>query len=334
MTDETDIFQTRICKLLEIQYPILQAGMGYLTKAELIAAVSNAGGLGVIGAAEFTPEGLRDEIRKIRSLTDKPFGIDVILPAMAPQGGAAVDAWGSKIKGQLQVILDEQVPVFVSGLGNPGPFVEQAHAKGIKVLSVVGNVKNAKRVAAAGVDAVIAQGQDGGGHTGRIGTLSLVPQVVDAVDVPVLAAGGLSDGRGLVAALALGASGVWLGTRFVASLEAAAHVNYKNKIVEAGDEDTVITRAYSGKTMRVIKNKFTEEWSKRESEIKPFPLQREQIGGEEVYFAARAHGNTDLGSMPAGQGSGLIGAIKPAAEIVREIMAEARRVWEVDIRNR
>jgi len=214
--------------------------------AELVAAVSNAGGLGVIGAAMLDPRSLRQEIRKVRDLTDKPFGVDLLLARDWPGQGEMIE-----------VICEERVPVFASGLGNPAPYVEKLHQAGVTVMAVVGNVRHARRVAEGGVAFVIAQGTEGGGHTGRIATMALVPQVVDAVrPTPVLAAGGIADGRGLVAALALGACGVWVGTRFVATREALAHDNYKRKILEASEEATVVTRCFTGKDCRVIKNRY------------------------------------------------------------------------------
>lgn len=350
-----DFLRTPICDLLGIDYPIVQAGMGHIARAGLCAAVSSAGGLGVIGAVGMDPDEIRDEIRKVRSLTDKPFGVDLLLPANIPEGDRTervalppTPDWllrlraehgieeapdpvmrvsGSLVRAQVRVILDEKVPVFASGLGNPAWLVEDAHAQGMKVIGLVGNVKNARRVAAGGADLVVAQGYDAGGHTGRIGTLSLVPQVVDAVrPTPVLAAGGIVDGRGLVAALALGAGGVWVGTRFAASLESHGHPAYKEAIVGAADEDAVITRAYTGKTARMIRNRFIEEWEKSGLAPLPMPLQGMWVGPKTGYSALE-QGATDLGLMAAGQGSGLIGEVKPAGAIVRDLVAEAQAVF-------
>jgi enoyl-[acyl-carrier protein] reductase II len=194
---------------------------------------------------------------------------------------------------------------------------------------LIGNTKNAKRVAAGGVDVIVAQGYDGGGHTGRVGTFSLLPAVVDCVNQPVAAAGGIADGRGLVAALALGACGIWMGTRFVASKEAYAHINYKNKIAEIDDEGTTRTRCFTGKPCRVIKNKTSSEWENRESEIEPFPIQIAKISeyiGENVYEASRLHGKIDIGSCAAGQSSAIIHDVKGVAEIIDEMMDEASEV--------
>ncbi|GAG33641.1 unnamed protein product, partial [marine sediment metagenome] len=239
------------------------AGMGGVAMAELTAAVSNAGGLGVIGGAMLTADGLREEIRKVKDMTDKPFAVDLLLAEGMP--GLAE---------QIEAVYAEGVPVFASGLGNPAPYAAEMHGRGMKIIAVVGNVRNARRCAEGGTDIIVAQGHEGGGHTGRIATLALVPQVVDAVKpLPVVAAGGIADGRGLVAALALGACGIWVGTRFVATQEAFGHLNYKNKIVESSEEGTVITKAFTGKTCRVIRNKYADDWLGREDEIKPFPFQ-------------------------------------------------------------
>lgn len=351
-----EFLKTPLCDLLGIEYPIVQAGMGYIARADLCAAVSNAGGLGVIGGSGMEADELREEIRQVRRLTDKPFGVDLILPANIPEGDREekvklppVPDWllkmraefglteppdpvmrvsGTLIRRQVRAILDEQVAVFASGLGNPAWLVPDAHAQGMKVIAVVGNVKNARRVAQGGADIVVAQGYDGGGHTGRIGTLSLVPQVVDAVQpTQVLAAGGIADGRGLVAALALGATGVWLGTRFAATVEARSHVAYKEAIAASGDEDVIISRGYTGKTCRVIRNRFTEEWDRSGLKALPMPLQGMWIG-RTTHIAAREYGFADLGSMPAGQGSGLISEIEPAGQVIQGLMADARSVFE------
>lgn len=326
-----DILHTELCSMLGIEYPVIQAGMGYLARSDLAAAVSAAGGLGVVGAASLTPEQLREEVRKVRERTDKPFAVDILFAQMPAPDDDRVIRYTDEVNQFIEICFEEDVPVIASGLGNPARIVARAHQAGKKVIALVGNVKNALRVEAGGVDIVVAQGHDAGGHTGRIGTMSLVPTVVDAVKVPVVAAGGIVDGRGLAAVLMLGAVGVWCGTRFVTTEESYAHMNYKNKILAINEEGTVVTRAYTGKTCRVIPNKFTDSWIGREKEIEPFPLQSMKIGTD-VGLAARRDGNTDLGSMPAGQASALITTVKRAGDVVREMAEEAHGVLSRYIR--
>lgn len=314
------------CRRLGIRYPICQAGMYSVAYGALAAAVSEAGGLGVIGSAFMDPEVLRREIRLVRERTDKPFGVDILF-AEAQGDDATAAGYSDEVQAHIEVTFEEKAPVIVSGLGNPGRIVPRAHDAGVTMMALVGTSRQARQVAAAGVDVVIASGHEGGGHVGRVGTLPLVAKVVDSVDIPVLAAGGLSDGRSLVAALALGAQGVWMGTRFIATLEARGHANYKNKIVEIDEDGTVVTRAHSGKTARIIRNRFTESWAGREAEIKPFPYQLREVG-EPASVRGRIEGDTENGVLAAGQGSGNIDAVKPAGEVVRDIMAEARRVLD------
>lgn len=312
---------TPVCDLLGIEVPILQAGMGWIAYGRLAAAVSSAGGLGVIGAGTNMPAAeLRREIRLVRSLTDRPFGVDILFAAVQSEAGAAA-VYTEGVSQMIEVALEERVPVLVSGLGSPKAVIPQAHTRGMKVLSVVGAVRHARKAVADGVDAVIATGCDGGGHVGKIGTAALVPAVVDAVDVPVVAGGGLADGRGLAAALALGAQGVWLGTRFIAAREANAHVNYKNRIVESSEAQTVVTRAHSGKPCRMLRNKFTDEWAAREADIRPYPLQLEV--GHRASDLGRRQGDVENGVLPAGQSCGLIRDAPSASEIVRRIAGEA-----------
>ncbi|MBI5117777.1 nitronate monooxygenase [Candidatus Poribacteria bacterium] len=324
------VLKTQLCELLGIEKPILQAGMGFVARADLVAAASNAGALGVIGAASLTLDQLREEIRKVKDMTDKPFGVDILFATYGkPSSDPRIEEFTDDVREQIDSVFKERVPVLASGLGNPAPVVPQAHELGIKVIAVVGNTKNAKRVAAGGVDIVVAQGYDGGGHTGRVGTFTLVPAVCDVINQPVVAAGGIADGRGLVAALAFGAIGVWIGTRFVASKEAFAHMNYKNKIVEIDDEATVRSRCFTGKPCRVIKNATTAAWESREAEIEPFPLQLMKISeelGDNAFELARLHGKIDLGSCAAGQSSALIHDVKSVADIVDDIMNEAEEI--------
>ena len=322
--------KTPLCEILGIEKPIVQAGMGFVARSELAAAVSQAGGLGIIGSAFLTLDQLREEIRKTKDMTDKPFGVDILFATYGkPSPDPRIAEFTDEVRKQLDIVFEERVPVLASGLGSPAPVVPQAHELGMKVISLVGNTKSAKRVAAGGVDVIVAQGYDGGGHTGRVGTFTLLPAVVDCVEQPVLAAGGLVDGRGLVASLAMGAVGAWMGTRFVACTEAYAHINYKNKITEIDDEGTTRTRCFTGKPCRVIKNKTTDEWEGREEEIEPFPMQIAKISeylGENVYEASRLHGKVDLGSCAAGQGAAMIHEVKTAAEIIDDIISEAEEI--------
>lgn len=351
------MLHTKLCDILEIEYPVILAGMGSVASAELVAAVSNAGGLGVLGATRFTPDGLREEIRKIKILTNKPFGVDLLLPVNLPAEGsteslvAEIPAehvayveklqrdfnmppaeikrrqplTGSVVREQVKVILEERTPVFASGLGNPGWMIPDARAVGTKIIGLVGNVKNARRVADSGVDIVVAQGYDAGGHTGRIGTLALVPQAVDAISpVPVVAAGGIGDGRGLVAALALGAVGVWCGTIFIPTIEANAHANWKKRIVEMTEEDTRISKCFSGKTQRAIYNKWVEAWET--APVAPLPMPYQGILVDPVMAAMRETGNTDYMQMPTGQIGGMVKELKSAKQVVDEMVAQARQI--------
>src|SRR5712692_8756163 len=221
--DSAGLFDAPLCRRLNIEYPVFQAGMGFVAHAELAAAVSNAGGLGCIGAGTMNDRELRDQIRRCRAMTDRPFGVDILFAEVkADKGDRDVVRYSGNVQRVIEVTFEEKVPVIVSGLGNPAGIIGRAHRAGVFVMSLCGNVKQARSLEASGVDAIVAQGHEAGGHTGRIGTMTLVPQIVDAVRVPVLAAGGIGDGRGLVGAIALGAQGVWVGTRFVASVEAYA----------------------------------------------------------------------------------------------------------------
>ena len=307
---------TPICDKLGIEYPIFLAGMGGVSLSKLVAAVSNAGGLGLIGAATLDPDGLRDEIRKTRELTDKPFAVDLLAPD--PE----------MIRPHMQVVFEEGVKIFVAGLAVPEDFIKEMHERDMLVMVMCGRVRHAQKSVAAGADIVAAQGTEAGGHTGEIGALALIPQVVDAVNVPVIAAGGMADGRGLVASLALGAEGAIFGTRFIATPEAQAAPGYRDAIVRATEADTMRTRAYTGKTARTIKTPYAEEWETRSDEIQPFPMQaaisvQNQVmdypGVTESFDAARTF-------MPAGQGAGMIHEVKPAADVFRDIVREAEAV--------
>jgi len=319
------VFETPICRRLGIRFPVFQAGMGFVAHAELAAAVSNAGGLGCIGAGTMNDRELREQIRRCRAMTERPFGVDLLFAEIkADKTERNVVKYTGNVERLIDVTFEEKVPVIAAGLGNPAGIIKRARAQGVTVMALCGNVKQARRLEASGVDVIIAQGHEAGGHTGRVGTMTLVPQIVDAVRVPVLAAGGIGDGRGLLAAIALGAQGIWMGTRFVASVESYAHVNYKNKIVEIDEEGTTVTRCHSGKPCRLVRNKFTDSWVGRESEIEPFPIQSLKVGFP-LAEKARYEGAIEDGGLACGQTAGLINSIKPAGRIVHDVMEEAQR---------
>ncbi|HEX2560813.1 nitronate monooxygenase family protein [Phenylobacterium sp.] len=310
---------TPLCDLLGVEKPIMLAGMGGVSYAELVAAVSNAGGYGVLGMAGRGPDFIRDEMRKVKSLTDKPFGVDLL--AASPQSLTA----------SVEVIIEEGASSFVAGLGIPMPIMERLKKAGLKVMVVCGAVKHAVKAEQAGCDAVICQGGEGGGHTGLVGTMPLIAQAVDAVKIPVVGAGGIFDGRGMAAALALGAQGVWMGTRFIASKEAHAGGLYQQAVLEAVDEDTVRTRSYSGKPMRVKKNSWVEEWEARPQDIQPFPQQAQLSGQAGVMggIGGQIEGlDPDRSCFAMGQSAGGVHDILPAGEIVNRIMAEAEAAMD------
>jgi len=310
------MIHTPICDTLGIQYPILLAGMGGVSMHKLVAAVSNAGGLGVIGAATLDANQLRSEIHKTRELTDKPFAVDLLAPIP------------DMIRPQINVMFEEGVKIFVAGLAVPRDFIAEMHDRGITVIVMIGKVRHAIKSEREGADMVAAQGTEAGGHTGEIGTMALVPQCVDAVKIPVLAAGGISDGRGLVAALALGAQGVVIGTRFIATPEAQASPAYQQAILQSGEADTVRTRCYTGKPARTIRNPYNDDWEKRRDEIQPFPAQVMYSAQHGVmdYMGVGRGADPERTFMPAGQGMGMIREMKPAAQVVAEIVSEAEAV--------
>lgn len=318
--------RTPVSDLLGIEVPVLQAGMGFISRGALAGAVSEAGGLGCIGAAYLSAQELREEIRRARSLTRKPFAVDIIFGALKASG-AEVERYSAEVESYVEVAFDEKVPILVSGLGLPLDLIKETQRRGGKFLSVVGSVRHAEKAMAAGVDAIIASGNGGGGHTGDISTVVLVPAVVDAVRVPVIAGGGLADGRGLAAALALGAQGVWMGTRFIATHQSFCHRAYPEKVVATDAEGTVVARALSGKTARVIRNRFTEHWEAHAAEIQPFPLQFKRVGAKATR-AGRLEGDVENGALPAGQSAHFVCAIEDAGEVVRRIAAEACAVLD------
>ncbi|MGB9779261.1 enoyl-[acyl-carrier-protein] reductase FabK [Caldanaerobacter sp.] len=307
------MFKTKITELLDIEYPILQGGMAWVATAELAAAVSNAGGLGIIGAGNAPGSFVREQIKKAKELTDKPFGVNVML--LSP----FVDE-------VMEVILEEGVKVITTGAGNPGKYIPKLKERGIKVIPVVASVALAKRMEDIGADAVVAEGMESGGHIGELTTFALVPQVVDAVSIPVIAAGGIADGRGFAAALCLGASGVQMGTRFVCSTECTAHPRYKEYIIKAKDRDTVVTGRSTGHPVRVLRNRLSREFEKLEQ----MGASKEELEklGEGKLKAAVVDGDVEYGSVMAGQIAGLIKDIKPVKEIIEDIIEEAARVIE------
>ena len=297
--------KTSICKTLNITYPIIQGGMAWVATAELAAAVSNAEGLGLIAAGNAPADWVENEIIKARTLTDKPFGVNVML--LSP----FVDE-------VMEVIYRQKVPVVTTGAGNPGKYIEKLKSIGTKILPVVPSVALAKRMEKEGADAVIAEGTEAGGHIGELTTMTLIPQVVDAVDIPVIAAGGIGDSRAVVAAMALGAQGVQLGTRFLCSNECIAHENYKNAIIKAKDRDAIVTGRSTGHPVRTIKNKLTRDFDKLEAR-KASIEELEELGKGRLQ-AAVLEGDAKEGSIMAGQIAGLICDIKPCHDIIQELV--------------
>lgn len=306
--------RTPLCDLLNIEHPILLAGMGGVSYAELAAAVSNAGGYGVLGMAGTQPEFIRTQMRRVKELTKKPFGVDLL--AASPESLTA----------SVDIIIEEGASSFVAGLGVPMPIMEKLKKAGLKVMVVCGAVKHAVKAEQAGCDAVICQGGEGGGHTGLVGTMPLIAQAVEAVKIPIVGAGGIYDGRGLAAALALGAQGVWMGTRFIASDEAHSAQMYRDTIVEATDESTIRTRCYSGKPMRVQKNPYVDDWEKRPQDIQPFPQQAmlSSRAGVMGGIGGQMEGlDADKSCFAMGQSAGGVRDVLPAGEIVKRILKEA-----------
>lgn len=303
------MFKTEICELLNIEYPIIQGGMAWVATAELAAAVSNAGGLGIIGAGNAPADFVRNEIKKVKKMTDKPFGVNIML--LSPF-----------VEEVIKAVYEEKVPVITTGAGNPGKYIPMFKEIGTKIIPVVPSVALAKKMEKEGVDAVIAEGTESGGHVGELTTMALVPQVVDAVNIPVIAAGGIADGRGFMAAMALGAKGVQLGTVFVCAEECTAHDNYKKAVIKAGDRGTVVTGRITGHPVRIIKNKLAREFEKLESSntsIEEF----ERLGAGKLKNAV-VDGDADYGSVMAGQISGMVKEIKPARIIIEDILNGAK----------
>ena len=368
--------RTRLCDMLDIKYPIILAGMGGMggpvSGPELVAAVSNAGGLGILGCAFLSPRKIDEMIRKTKSLTDKPFGVDTIIPPEVPLTGTTAEfkaelpslapsvsadesdvieklrkelgvpvpsggqgyltkiaddtVWSQEaFKEQVEVIIEHRVPVWAAALGDPAPYAKECHAKGIKIIGVVASVRGARRLVKSGADIIVASGTESGGHNSRIGTMVLIPQVVDAVSpIPVVAGGGIGDGRGLVAALALGAVGVWCGTAFLATFEAIFEDYHKQKILESTEDDTMVSKVITGKQARYLKNRLIAAWDKAGLPTLPMPMQSIAIipildGAYEAQMA-------DIVPAPAGQIVGMIKELKPAKQVVEEMVAVALQV--------
>lgn len=308
--------RTRLTEILDVEHPVLLAGMGGVSYHRLVAAVSEAGGFGCLGASTMSNEQLVDEMAKVRELTDKPFGVDLLT------------AFPDTLMRQVETLIKGGASVFVAGLGVPRDAIDLCHDNGVLVMSMCGKVEHARRAVEAGCDVVVAQGTEAGGHTGQVATFPLVPQIVDAVGdrVPVAAAGGIFDGRHLAAALTLGADGVWVGTRFIATPEARAVPGYKDALLRTAEDGTVISRAFTGKTLRAVRNAYTQYFEEHPEELLPFP---QQLGKSMSEGAMHLGGDetTDVDlereCYPAGQGVGAIRELVPAGELVRRFVAEA-----------
>ena len=305
--------------MLGVEHPVMCAGMGGVSYSQLVAAVSDAGGFGCLGASTMSATEMIDEIRAVRARTDKPFGVDLLT------------ALPDRLVDDVDALIREGASVFVAGLGVPRDVIAMCHDRGVLVASMCGKVRHAQAAVDAGCDLVIAQGTEAGGHTGTVATMPLVPQVVDAVAgrVPVVAAGGIVDGRGLAAALVLGADGVWVGTRFIATPEARSAPGYKDALIRAAEDGTVVTRAYSGKPMRTVRNAWTEYYDEHPDQVRAFPEQlgvAVEAGALHLGADETAPGvDPDRECYPAGQGVGSVDELVPAGELVRRFVTEAER---------
>ena len=356
------VLHTSLCDDLGIEYPIFLAGMGvkgHATPPELVAAVSNAGGMGILGCSWLDSDEVRRRVRAVRNLTDRPFGVDLLLPASMAEAvpdraemrarierdfpkhmafaKSLIDKFGLQrtvshnkamsgefIRQQVDVCLEEKIPVFAAGLGDPSWVVPLAHQVGMKVMGLVGNVRNAERQKKAGVDYVIAQGYEAGGHTGTIANFPLIPMVVDAVKpVPVIAAGAIADGRTMLAGLALGAVGVWIGTAFLLAEESQLYPAHQDEIMRGAAEDFIITRAYTGKTARDYRNDVIKAWD--ESGLKALPMPLQGVLMDDFIAAAEAAGRAELINNPAGQIAGMLKTKRPAREILLSMIQEAEQ---------
>ncbi len=340
--------RTALTERFGITHPIMSAGMARVAQAPLVAAVSEAGGMGCLGGVSYFADALRDEIKTIRRATSSPFAVNLLVPPSLVDDDSASwepvrQRWQAlspadrdKLRGvepmltagaighQVEVVLHERPAAVVLTFDVPEWFVTACHERDIQVMALVGSVSRALQADRAGADFIVAQGTEGGGHTGHVSTMVLLPAVVDAVKPPVLAAGGIVDGRGLAAARCFGAHGAWMGTRFVASAEAYGHIAYKQRVVEAASRDTVVSRAYTGKPLRTLQNVWTREWTDRTDEIQPFPAQY-AVAGVRVETGYQ-DGDLEYGMMPAGQAVEVIHDIAPAGDLVRSIVAEAERI--------
>ncbi|MEI8216450.1 MAG: enoyl-[acyl-carrier-protein] reductase FabK [Eubacteriales bacterium] len=312
------MMNNEITKLLSIKYPIIQGGMAWIADSSLAAAVSNGGGLGIIACGGAEPEWVRSEIRKTRTLTDKPFGINIML--LSPF-----------VDGVMEVACQEKVNVVTTGAGNPGKYIAKLKENGIIVIPVVASIAIALRVERAGADAVIAEGLEAGGHIGEVTTMALVPQIVDSVKIPVIAAGGIGDGRGVAAAFMLGAKGIQVGTRFLVAHECTVSDNYKKLILKAKDSDTVVTGRSTGHPVRVLKNKLSRIILKLEKENADIERINELCTG--TLRAAVKDGDVDLGSVMSGQIAGIVDKEQSAKDIIEEMFAEAEKVFQIGIKN-
>ncbi len=304
--------KTQITQLLGIQYPIFQGGMAWIAESTLAAAVSNAGGLGIIAGGSAPIDYLREQIRRCKELTDKPFGVNIML--MSPNAEELA-----------KLVVEEKVPVVTTGAGNPGKYMAAWKEAGVKVIPVVPSVALAVRMERAGADAVIAEGTESGGHIGENTTMCLVPQVVDAVKIPVIAAGGIADGRGVAASFMLGAQGVQVGTRFLAAQECQIHPTYKELVVKAKDTDSIVTGRYTGHPCRNVRTKFTKKLASGEKDGSLTPDEFEQLTLGSLRKAVQ-EGNLEEGSFLCGAIAGMIKEVKPAKEIIEEMFAQAEKL--------
>lgn len=305
--------KTRLCELLGIEYPVIQGGMAWVATAELAAAVSNGGGLGIIAAGGAPAEVVREQIKKCREMTDKPFGVNVML--MSP--------FAEEV---MKVVIEEKPAVVATGAGNPGKYIPDLKAAEIKIFPVIASVAMAKKMEKDGVDGVVAEGTESGGHIGEITTMCLVPQVADAVNIPVIAAGGIADNRGAVAAFALGADGIQVGTRFICSEECIAHQNYKDAVLKAKDRDAVVTGRSTGAPVRALKNKLTREYAKLEAAgASKEEIENLGVGGLRRAFA---EGDVQTGSLMAGQSAAMVNKIEPCADIIRSYFEGVEDILE------